>query len=209
MNAQDSEKRIRPLFVVLLICALAAILIPVWIFTRSASTMKVPPVSEPAIEPVAEAPVARQLAPVVQQRVPLPRGAAVSKRATTQKPPVPPTPPGPVGRNLEERWGIRVSSAQLTMGNAFLNLRYEVINPKKAEMLANGNTRAYVLDRVTRTRFYMLPPPKEGCFPPTGNRLTTNTTYFAMIGNRRGILKSGGVVNVVVGDATLTDVAIE
>jgi hypothetical protein len=30
-----------------------------------------------------------------------------------------------------------------------------------------------------------------------------------MISNRRGILKSGGVVNVVVGDATLTDVAIE
>jgi hypothetical protein len=210
-KTRNTGTRIRPLFIALLICVLAAVLIPVWIFTRSTAVVKASsPVLPPAPEAKVAAPAKVPLSPVAWRReMPLPRGTAVSKRATAQKSPVPQLPQAPSGRNLEERWGIRVRDAQLTMGNAFLNLRYEVVNPRKAEMLASGNTRAYVLDRATRTKFYMLPPPKEGAFPVTGDRLTTNKTFFAMVGNRRGILKSGGIVNIVVGDAVLPDVAIE
>lgn len=202
MRTRGPTNRIRATFAILLAGVVAAILIPIWWFTR-------PVPRAAATPPPAAKTVATHLAPEDWQRVkPAPRGAAVSVRATTQPPPIVPVP----GRNratLEERWGIRVRSARLTAGNGFLSVCYEVVDPEKVAQLANANVRAYVWERASGARLFMLPPPKEGAFPPSGNRIATNRTYFAVVSNKGGVLQSGKSVGIVVGDSQITNVTID
>ena len=61
------------------------------------------------------------------------------------------------------------------MGNTFLDLRYEVIDPDKAASLVTGNVCAYIQDVGTGTRFFIPAPPGEGAFPPSVNRFTSAT----------------------------------
>lgn len=234
MQPQSSDNRIRPLFAAILIGALAAILIPVWMLTRSGPdvTASLPAPATPAAKPRPE-----RVTPDNWRRVtPPPRGAAVSIRSLTMPKPVTTSPtPGIVrppprigtprilhaGRGacvapvvtttptVEDRWGIRLCGARFSMGNVFLDVRYEIVDPAKASRLASGKTPAYLLDCSTGTRLPMVAPPREGAFPPTGNRLATGTTYFATIGNKGAVLKSGGTVRIVVGDAASTNLTID
>jgi len=115
----------------------------------------------------------------------------------------------PAGSTLETRWGIRVCSLGLSMGNAMLDLRYKVVDPQKAVSLANGNTRAFVFDPASGATIFMPSPPKEGAFPPSGNRLSAGKTYFAAVANPRGTFKSGSKVSLVIGDCVLADLEIK
>ena len=218
MKTQDPSNRIRPAFVAMAGCVLAAILLPIWWNTKSES---VPPAISDPPPATDDVPVARvRPIPDNWQRVTPPaRGTAVSVRSlATQRAAHAPSKGRPdrvtpqaakTAPTVEERWGIRVYSASLSMGNAFLDLRYYIVDLNKAARLAKGTTPAYVLDTGTGTKLPLPAPPKEGCFPPTGTRLATERLYFATIGNVGGVLKSGSTVNVVVGDSVATNVTID
>ena len=113
------------------------------------------------------------------------------------------------GSTLETRWGIQVCSLGLSMGNAMLDMRYKVVDPQKAVSLINGNTRAFVFDPASGATIFMPSPPKEGAFPPSGNRLSAGKTYFAAVANPRGTFKSGNKVSLVIGDCVLADLEIK
>lgn len=115
----------------------------------------------------------------------------------------------PSGSTVETRWGIQVCSLGLSTGNAMLDLRYKVVDPRKAVALINGNARALVFDPVTGTTVFMPSPPKEGAFPPSGYRLSAGKIYFATVANQRGVFKSGSRVSLVIGDCVLPDLVIK
>ena len=110
---------------------------------------------------------------------------------------------------LAERWGIEVSSMRLSMGNSAVDLRYKVLDPAKAALLGNGKTASYIIDRSTGKRLIMPTPPKEGAFPPTAHKLLAGKTYFSMVSNQGGALKSGSQVTVVVGGSEATNLTIQ
>ncbi len=216
MKPQNPANRIRPAFMVLLLCVMAAVLIPAWMLTRSLLATKTPsPAPEPELAPPTFGP--RVTPDHWQQKTTPPRGAAVSvpalmKQSARRSHPVKASPSpatGTAAATVEERWGIRVHGAVLSMGNAFLDLRYEIVDAKKAALLANGRTPAYVMEYETGAKLPMTAPPKEGCFPPTGNRLATGRMYSATIGNKGAVFKSGSYVCVLVGDSTSTYLTID
>jgi hypothetical protein len=65
------------------------------------------------------------------------------------------------------------------------------------------------VDTATGTKLLMPTPPKEGAFPPTGNKLAAGKTYFTMVSNARGALQSGSVVSIVIGDSLATNLTVE
>ena len=208
MKAEASERRVRPIVVIGCVCAIAVIGIPVWLLYRPAPGAEAPDAVVMA-QNKARAARARRPPAVAQPVTAQPRGAAVSKRATTPKPADPPRPASASPANLEQRWGIRVNGARLAMGNAFVDVRYEVTDTQKASLLSNGTMRAYLFDPASGSKLFMPAPPKEGAFPPTGYRLATGKVYFAVAGNPHGLVKSGSKVDLVVGDAKTTDLLIE
>ena len=204
MKSQEPDDRVRPTFVALLVCLMAVIAIPIWLAARSR-----PAAVAPAAAPVAAAQTVPKPHRVWHRVTSAPRGSPTSVRAASQPPLRVPPIPKANAPSLEERWGIRLDDARLTMGNAFLDLRYDVVDPAKAASLANANFQAYILDRATGAKLFMPAPPKEGCFPPTGNRLEPGIVYSAMIGNSRGVLKSGSQTSLIVGDSLTTNVVVD
>jgi hypothetical protein len=213
MKTEITDEGVRPMFVVLLGCAVAVIVIPMWML--KSKTVPVAQSSAPAVEAPAPAPAPRTMAPgmtapkppVIAQRATPPPRSTVSREVKMRKSVVTTLP----ATNLttpEQRWGIQVCSARLIMGNAFVDLRYKIVNPEKASLLA-GNTQAYIFDPATGAKFALPTRPKEGSFPPTGNRLSPGRTLFAVVGNPGGVLKSGSKVSVVIGDSIPTDLVIE
>jgi hypothetical protein len=79
----------------------------------------------------------------------------------------------------------------MAMGEAFLDLRYKVVDENKASKLARGTTGAFLVDSASGALLPMPKPPAEGAFPPTGNHLVNGRTYFAMVVNQGKLVHSG------------------
>jgi hypothetical protein len=199
MNASEpTQGGMRPTFKLLMGGLIAFLVVMIYFKTRT------PHVTS---EPVAETPAEEtggDTNPAVARRVPTPAEAAVRVIPRT----TPPKPKGPV-TTLEAQWGIEISSMRLTMGNSAVDLRYKVIDPAKAALLGDGKTPAYIIERSTGKKLVMPTPPKEGAFPPTMQKLQAGKTYFSMVSNQGGILKSGSHVTVMVGNSEVTNLTLE
>jgi hypothetical protein len=98
---------------------------------------------------------------------------------------------------------------RLSMMDSIVDLRYKVLDPDKVVRLAQGKTPAYLVDLDSGTKLVMPTPPKEGAFPPTGNKLAAGRTYFTMVSNPRGLLKSGSKVSLVLGNTSVTNLTVD
>jgi len=202
MSSENKQRRVRPVVVVIsLTVFLGAALL--WYLRPTP-----PPVVAPAPEPEPEPPaVVEPVAPLQQYQPPprkrMGRNARYHPR-TNATPVVAPAPP-----TLEAQWGIQVASLRLSMGDSILDLRYKVIDADKVAVLANAKAPAFLVDHETGKKLPMPKPPKEGAFPPSGNKLIAGKTYFSMISNQGGTLKSGSQVSVVVGVAEVASVTVE
>ena len=199
MKKNDSERRIRPAFLGLITVALALICVALWLLGRRPAPPSPAQEPVPADPAVAEVPVASSPTPVT---------------------PAVPARPG----TLEGEWGIRVSSVGLTMAGATVDFRYTVVDSEKALLLAQGTAAAYLIDQLTGTKISLAPPTLQGPsaahsrarmarqgggFPPSPNRLAAGRTNSLLLPNPGGILKSGSVVTVVVGNIQAQNVRVE
>ena len=203
MKKNDSERGIRPAFLGLMTLALALICVPVWLLTRRPAPPS--PVEEPP--PAVETPaLAEPAAPV--ESAPAPVKPVVAARPGT----------------LEGEWGIRVASVGLTMAGGAVDFRYTVVDAEKALLLSQGMASAYVIDQATGTKISMTPPTikgpaaahssarmarQGGGFPPSPNRLAAGRTNSLLLPNPAGLLKSGSIITVVVGDIRTQNVRVE
>ncbi|MCX6928783.1 MAG: C25 family cysteine peptidase [Verrucomicrobia bacterium] len=189
-----------------------AILASAWFLNSLFSTKPAPP-AEPGETPVAAEIAVEETAPSTPayaarakprnfgKRRGAPRHTqAVAASSLTNKPPAP---------TLEAQWGIQVCGMRLSMANSIVDLRYKVLDPGKAIRLADGKTASYILDPASGTKLIMPTPPREGAFPTTANKLAAGKTYFAMVANRGGTIKSGSKVTVLVGGSEATNLIVE
>ena len=205
MKTNDSERRIRPAFIVVAVFALAVICVPLWLLNRQPP----PPIPTEEAAPPVEA--SATVEPVVAAS---PAAAPVTAR---------PSEPGQPG-TLEGEWGIRVSGVSLAMSGAAVDFRYAVVDQDKALLLAQGVAEAYLIDQATGTKISLTPPPTKGPssarsnakmarqgggFPPSPNRLANGRTNSLLLPNLTGIVKSGSVVTVVVGNIQAQNVLVQ
>jgi len=203
MKKNDSERGIRPAFLGLMALALALICVPVWLLTRRPA----PP------SPVEEPPAAVETPALAEPAAPVESAPA----------PVKPVVAGRPG-TLEGEWGIRVASVGLTMAGGAVDFRYTVVDAEKALLLSQGMASAYVIDQATGTKISMTPPTikgpaaahssarmarQGGGFPPSPNRLAAGRTNSLLLPNPAGLLKSGSIITVVVGDIQTQNVRVE
>lgn len=100
---------------------------------------------------------------------------------------------------LEERWGVKVLSINLSAGGYMLDFRYRVTDPQKALPLFDRRVKPFLVDEATGVTMVVPEPPKVGALrstrPPQPER-----NYFMMFANPGAFLKKGQKVTVVVGD---------
>lgn len=202
---QKTEPGIRPKVVLALIGTLTAVVLPIYIFTRPLPPPKVPspPADSVAAQPAIKGPAVVPVSPKAAKTVAKSHYISPAVRRHMPKPTNAPPP------SLETQWGIQVCAVRLTMGDSTIDVRYKVLDPAKVLGLADGKTAGYLLEPTSGATLSMPKPPKEGSFPPTGNRLTAGKTYFAVIPNRSAALRRGEQVSIVLGNARTDNVTIE
>ena len=177
---------------VLILAAVALVFVPLGLEKyRASRTQPAPQPAPPQAEP---APIAAAPAP---------------------PPSAPAGPPSPV----EQQWGIQVASIRLSQAESAIDLRYTVVAPEKAAVLASDPTAAYLVDQTSGAKIPMLTLPDDGGsptnlsprttarmmhrageFPPAPTRVVPGKVYSILLPNPGGALKSGSKVSLVVGN---------
>jgi hypothetical protein len=138
-------------------------------------------------------------------------GAEDVTPARTESPVAPPAAAhAENGSPAGAEFGIAVQGLRLTGGGYFLDFRYRVTDPAKAQSWMDEHSKAYLIDQATGTRFYVPSPPKIGSLrqkargAPRGDR-----TYAALFANPGRFVKPGAKVTVAVGSLQLENLIVE
>ncbi len=147
-------------------------------------------------------------------------GSEPPKKFTTEQAP---HPRGEIVSQVEEQFGVQISSVELTMGGAALDVRFKVVDAEMAAALSSGQILIHVVDEDTGTKLSLPSYPnskkfsahdrammtrQRGSFPPSPNALTAGRTNSVLLPNALQKVKSGSRVSVFVGDAQVNHVVV-
>lgn len=201
MNRPDTDDRIRPGFLVLALCLVALAILSFLLMRTKPPQPAVAVENTAAVEPAPK---------------PEPAPAPVPVAAAPRVPPAP-------SSALENLWGIQVSSVGLAMEGNALDVRYTVVDPEKAMLLAQGVGSPCLVEQATGTRITMPTPPPTGAgsartrarmerqggsFPPSPNRLALGHTNSILLPNPGRIVRSGSKVAFGIGDTYAGDLTV-
>ena len=115
-----------------------------------------------------------------------------------------PLPPAVSAAGLAERSGVRVVRVAATGGGGLLDLRYQVVDPQRAAGLHDAETPPALVDERTGLVIsrLLMGHPHHGA-------LKAGVTYYLVFGNPGNIVRRGGRVTVVLGDARLGHVPVQ
>ena len=111
------------------------------------------------------------------------------------------------------RWesrGIKVERIMVAAGGNFLDMRYRVTDPAKAGELLKKNARLELTDQTSGTVLTVPTMPKVGKLRqlPAGDR-KDDRIYWVFFNNPGGLVKPGGRVTLTIGEARISDIAVE
>jgi hypothetical protein len=111
--------------------------------------------------------------------------------------------------NLEQTWGVRVSSVFLSAGGNMVDFRYRVLDPAKAAALTKSDSKPLLLDQTTGARLIVPSSPKVGQLRQTVKQPVAGKVYFMLFANTRHHVKSGDKVTIVAGDFKAENLTVE
>ena len=104
---------------------------------------------------------------------------------------------------------IEVLSLRLTAGNYMLDFRYRAVDPERASILFDRQTKPYLIHENTGAKFLIPAPAKVGPLRQTTNKPVAGKSYFMMFANPGQYVKAGDKVTVVVGEFRIEHLTVE
>lgn len=117
--------------------------------------------------------------------------------------------PGQQKGQVLEQWGVEVLSLRSTAAGYFLDLRYRVLDPLKAQSLADSKKEAYVLDPASQAKTIVAEGPTVGQLRERGRPLIADKVYSIVFANPAKRIGPGMKVTLVVGDLRLDNVEVQ
>jgi hypothetical protein len=99
----------------------------------------------------------------------------------------------------EKSFGIRIISIRPTALGRMLDLRFEVVDPQKAEPILNKNNKAFIVDAKSG-KTLPVPVTKSGSMRQTTLKPEAGRVYFILFSNPSGMVKEESSVALVIGD---------
>lgn len=100
-----------------------------------------------------------------------------------------------------ERWGVDQLRVHRTAEGHLLDLRYRVVDPRRAGSLLAKDITAYLVHERSGRRLPVPSTPKAGSLRNTGQP-RAGRSYFALFSNPGKLVQRGDQVSVVLGDLT-------
>lgn len=116
-------------------------------------------------------------------------------------------PAGPTAPANLDRWGVDELRIHRSAGGHLLDLRYRVVDAKRAESLLAEDREAYLVHGSSGRRLDVPSTPKAGRLRTTGTP-EAGRSYFALFANPGRLVQPGERVTVVLGDL-MTDLTVE
>lgn len=113
------------------------------------------------------------------------------------------------GTDLAAKWGIQVASLRMTAGDRMVDFRYKVIDPTKAAVLGQHDSKAYLIDQATGTKLRVPSSPKVGALRSRADQPIAGTVYTVLFGNAAGLVRAGSLVTIEIGDFRATNLKVE
>lgn len=114
----------------------------------------------------------------------------------------------PTGEELEQKWGIKITSLQLSANGFVVDFRYKVLDPAKAATLGKRENKPLLIDQTTGAKFRVPTTPKVGSLRQTAVRPTAGKIYFMLFATGK-FVKPGNKVTVAIGDFRAENLIVE
>lgn len=118
-------------------------------------------------------------------------------------------PPATSEADLAAKWGIQVASLRMTAGDRLVDFRYKVLDPDKAAVLGQRESKAYLIDQATQTKLRVPSSPKVGALRARADKPTAGTIYTVLFGNAAKVVHSGSRVTIEIGEFRAADLKVE
>jgi hypothetical protein len=109
----------------------------------------------------------------------------------------------PSSPEMEAKWGIRVTQIGVTADGGMLDFRYIVIDPDKAQAIAELQNVPILIDEQTGTEI------NSAALMIHRTSLQAGATYFFLYRNTNGAVQRGHTVTVKLGDVKLERVVAQ
>lgn len=90
-----------------------------------------------------------------------------------------------------------------------IDFRYRAVDPGKAIVLFDRETRPYLVHEATNAKFLIPAPAKVGPLRQTTNNPVAGKTYFMMFANPGQYVKAGDRVTIVFGNYRIEHLQVE
>jgi hypothetical protein len=114
----------------------------------------------------------------------------------------------PVSEDLEQKWGIKITSLQLSANGFVVDFRYKVLDPEKAATLGKRENKPLLIDQATGAKFRVPTTPKVGSLRQTAVHPTAGKVYFMLFATGK-LVKPGNKVTLVIGDFRAENLVVE
>jgi methionine-rich copper-binding protein CopC len=110
---------------------------------------------------------------------------------------------------LKEKYGVSDITLRFASAGLMLDFRYRVVDPDKAQYLANRDLTTYLYHHKTGSTLIVPSPPKTGTLRQTSERMKQGRVYAAFFANPGRIVGSGDKVDIVIGDFKAEDLVVQ
>ena len=98
----------------------------------------------------------------------------------------------------KRNWGVEIIGIKPVSSGTMLSFKYRVLDPEKAKLMNDRNTRAFLRDEATGT-VLSVPAMENVGELRTGAPAVAERSYFMIFGNPGKLVKSGSRVSFVAG----------
>lgn len=112
------------------------------------------------------------------------------------------------GLFFRRSWGIDILGVRRVASGLMLRFDYRVVDPARAVRLNDRHARPYLLDEATGTALAVPTMENIGELRQLAP-FQVDRSYFILFGNPGGLVKRGGRVTLVVGDARAEQLVVD
>lgn len=109
---------------------------------------------------------------------------------------------------VEEQWGLRIVRLAVVADGGIIDLRYQVLDPAKAEPVLDPTQPAFLQEESTGQVVSTARLPKIGELRQKLQQSNPDRVYFMGFGNSGGIIKSGSRVSLILGGYRLEQLVV-
>ncbi|MEO5573967.1 MAG: hypothetical protein ABIR48_05745 [Gammaproteobacteria bacterium] len=115
------------------------------------------------------------------------------------------TSPTPAAAKL----GVEITALRLSAAGYMLDLRYRIVDIKKAAALLDRKIAPYLIEQASGAKLMVPNTPKLGPLRQTRKPANNRRTNFIFFANPGRFIKAGDKVSLVVGDTKIDNLTVE